>query len=59
MKLKHYGLLVGLLAGFAWMWLGVGRMLVVLVVGVIGYVVGGVLDGEIDLQKYIDSFRRK
>ena len=59
MKLRYYGLIVGLVAGFAWMWLGLPRMVVVLVVGAIGYVIGGVLEGEIDLQKYIDALRRK
>lgn len=54
---KHIGLLVGLIVGIVWMALGFEKLVVVAVIGLVGYIVGGVLGGEIDVQRYIDSFR--
>ena len=56
---KHIGLVVGLVVGVVWMALGFEKLVVVCVIGLAGYVAGGVLGGEIDVQRYIDSFRGK
>jgi xanthosine utilization system XapX-like protein len=59
LKGRYVGLAAGLAVGFVWMALGTLRMLAVLVIAAIGYVVGGVLAGEIDVQRYIDLLRKK
>lgn len=59
LKGRYVGLAAGLAVGFVWMALGTLRMLAVLVIAAIGYVVGGVLAGEIDVQRYIDLMRKK
>lgn len=59
MSARHIGLIVGLFAGLVLMTLGLWKVVVILMLGVIGYVVGGVLSGDIDLQRYIDALRRK
>jgi hypothetical protein len=59
LKGRHIGLAAGIVLGLVWVVLGTWQMIGVLLLGVIGYVVGGVLGGEIDLQRYIDLLRRK
>ncbi len=59
MKAKHVGLLVGVIAGIVWMWLGFGALLLCAVLGALGYLVGATLAGDIDLERFIDNLRRK
>jgi uncharacterized membrane protein YeaQ/YmgE (transglycosylase-associated protein family) len=53
------GLFVGLILGAMLELDGFGAMVVVAVIGAIGYVVGKVLQGEIDLGELIDRTRRQ
>lgn len=59
MRIKYIGLIVGLIVGIVWMWLGLPKLAVVLVCGVIGYVIGRILEGELDVQRFIDDLRRR
>lgn len=59
MNTKFKGLIVGLVVGVLWMWLGFGEMLFVAIAAAIGYVIGGMLGGELDVQRFIDGMRRK
>ncbi len=59
MRIKYIGLVIGLLVGIVWMWLGPEKLIVVLVCGVIGYVIGRILEGELDVQRFIDDLRRR
>jgi uncharacterized membrane protein len=59
MRIKHIGLIVGLVVGIVWMWLGLPELIVVLVCGAVGYVVGRILEGELDVQRFIDDLRRR
>ena len=59
MNLRYIGLAVGLVVGVVWMALGFEKLIVVAVIGGVGYLVGGVLAGDIDLQRSIDNLRRK
>ncbi len=52
------GLLAGLLLGIAAATGGFGGFLIALVLGVVGYLVGGHYDGEVDLSKLLGSRRR-
>ncbi|NLG65939.1 MAG: hypothetical protein GX537_10075 [Actinobacteria bacterium] len=59
MKGRNAGLLGGALVGFLWMWLGFGEMLFIGLCAFIGWLVAGVFEGQVDLYKLFDSFRRK
>jgi len=59
MRAAYVGLLVGLAAGIVWSWLGFAALVLTLVCGVIGWVVGLALDGDLDLQKLFDGLRRR
>ena len=59
MSLRYIGLVVGLVVGVVWMALGLEKLVVVCAIGALGYLIGGVLAGEIDVQRSIDSLRRK
>lgn len=59
MSARHIGLIVGLVAGLVLMTLGFWKVIVILILGAIGYAVGGVLSGDIDVQRYLDALRRK
>jgi len=59
MNAKFKGLIVGLVVGVLWMWLGFGEMLFVAIAAAVGYVIGGMLGGELDGQRFIDGLRRK
>ena len=52
------GLFVGLLLGIAWAIGGFGGFLLTAVLGVIGYVVGKVLAGQLDLTPYLGGRNR-
>jgi uncharacterized membrane protein len=58
-SLRYIGLAVGLVVGVVWMALGLEKLIVVGVIGALGYLVGGVLAGEIDVQRSLDNLRRK
>ena len=49
------GIIVGLALGFAVVFASFGEMLVVALFGAIGFVVAKVLDGELDLSRYVSS----
>jgi uncharacterized membrane protein YeaQ/YmgE (transglycosylase-associated protein family) len=53
------GLFVGLILGLILEIDGFGAMVVTAVIGLIGFVVGKVLQGEIDLGELIDRTRRQ
>ncbi|HMK93735.1 MAG TPA: hypothetical protein VK576_12135 [Thermoleophilia bacterium] len=59
MSLRYIGLVIGLVVGVVWVALGLEKLIVVLVIGAVGYLIGGVLAGEIDVQRYLDNLRRK
>ena len=59
MSLRYIGLAVGLVVGVVWMALGLEKLIVACAIGALGYVIGGVLAGEIDVQRSIDNLRRK
>ena len=59
MSLRFIGLGVGLVVGVVWMALGFEKLVVVCAIGALGYLIGGVLAGEIDVQRSIDNLRRK
>ena len=46
---KVIGLLVGLFLGFVWVIWSFGDMVLVALVGLIGYLVGAVVSGQLDL----------
>jgi hypothetical protein len=41
------------------MWLGFWALLFVAVAAAVGYLAGGVVGGDIDVQRYIDRVRRR
>jgi hypothetical protein len=57
MNATHTGLLAGLILGAAVVIGGFSALLVALLVGVIGFVVGRVLDGELDLGELLGRGR--
>lgn len=57
MNATNTGLLAGLILGAAVMIGGFNALLVALLVGVIGFVVGRVLDGELDLGELLGRGR--
>lgn len=59
MNAAYKGAIVGFVIGVLWMWLGFGEMLFVAIAAAVGYVVGGVLSGDLDLQRMLDNLRRK
>ncbi|HEV7930857.1 MAG TPA: hypothetical protein VGP70_00840 [Actinomadura sp.] len=56
MSRRQYGFLVGIL--IAWLWASEGLLAAVaaVVAGLIGYGVGCVLEGDVDLHELIDRF---
>lgn len=57
MNATHTGLLVGLILGVATAFGGLSAFLIALVLGAIGFVVGRILDGELDLGELIGRNR--
>lgn len=53
------GLFAGLLLGITLVLDGFGSMLIVALLGAIGFVVGKVLEGEIDLTEYLSGSRAR
>jgi uncharacterized membrane protein len=58
-KGKYIGPLAGALVGLLWMTIGFGEMLFVAICAFIGWLVVGVLEGELDLRGFYDNLRRK
>lgn len=58
MSTSTIGLIAGLLLGIATAAGGFGGFLIALVLGVVGYLVGGHYDGELDLSKVLNGRRR-
>lgn len=58
MTTSTIGLLAGLLLGIAAATGGFYGFLIALVLGVVGYLVGGQYDGEIDLGKFLNGKKR-
>lgn len=56
MTTTQLGILVGIALGFAGAFGGFGAFIIVLVLGAVGFVVGRVLEGEVDLDAV---FRRR
>jgi uncharacterized membrane protein len=57
MKPTVIGTFVGLLLGLALVLQGFGDMLIVALIGAIGYVIGKVVAGEVDLGRYLGQRR--
>lgn len=53
MSATHTGLLAGLILGAAGVIGGFSAFLVALIVGILGFVVGRVIDGELDLSSIL------
>jgi hypothetical protein len=53
------GLFVGLLLGITLVIDGFGSMLIVALLGAVGWLVGKVLEGEIDLTEYLSGSRAR
>jgi nitrate/nitrite transporter NarK len=58
MTTSSIGLLAGLLLGIAAAVGGFGGFLIALVLGVVGYAIGGHYDGEVDLGKLLGGRHR-
>jgi len=58
MNNTQFGILVGLIVGIAWIAFGFASVLLGLIIAAIGYFVGKVLDGQVDLQSYIQRYSR-
>jgi uncharacterized membrane protein len=59
MAASALGLITGLISGLALALGGFYEFLIVLVFGAIGLAVGKVIDGELDLSRYVDRARRR
>jgi hypothetical protein len=58
-KGKSLGLLIGVVVGVVWAWLGFKDLLLVALCGFIGWLIVGVLEGELDVRNFYDNLRRK
>ncbi len=59
MSRSTLGLLVGLFLGAVLVFDNFGGMLIVALIGVIGFAVGKVVDGELDLAQYLQGRSRR
>ncbi|WP_462186371.1 MULTISPECIES: DUF2273 domain-containing protein [unclassified Frankia] len=59
MRSSALGLIIGLIAGLALAFGGFGEFLIVLVFGAIGLVIGKVVDGDLDITRYVGGDRRR
>ena len=59
MRSSTVALFVGLILGLAYILTDFGEMLVVAAFGVVAFVIGKVIEGEIDLSGYIGGGRRQ
>ncbi|MGF7235401.1 MAG: DUF2273 domain-containing protein [Frankia sp.] len=51
----YLGILIGFVLGFALIFGGFGDMLIVALFGAIGFAVNRVIDGELDLSRFLGS----
>jgi hypothetical protein len=58
-KGKSLGLVIGVVVGVVWAWLGFKDLLLVALCGFIGWLIVGVLEGELDVRNFYDNLRRK
>jgi hypothetical protein len=56
MSNTQFTILMGFLAGVFWIAFGFIAVLLGIVLAIVGYFVGRVLDGQIDLQSYIQRY---
>jgi uncharacterized membrane protein len=59
MRASALGLLTGLIAGLALAFGGFGELVVVLILGAIGLGIGKVIDGDLDITRYVGGDRRR
>ncbi|WP_322760136.1 hypothetical protein [Frankia sp. Cr2] len=59
MRSSAIGLITGLISGLALAFGGFGDFLIVLIFGAIGLFVGKVLDGDIDINRYVSGGERR
>ncbi|KJE24953.1 hypothetical protein FF36_00564 [Frankia torreyi] len=59
MRAAALGLITGLIAGLALAFGGFSEFLIVLVFGAVGLVVGKVVDGDLDITRYVGGDRRR
>ncbi len=52
------GVFLGFILGVAWVAFGFQSVLLGVILGAVGYFVGRVLDGQVDLQSYIQRYSR-
>lgn len=55
----QFGILLGFLIGAAWIAFGFNSILLGIIFAVVGYFVGRVLDGQVDLQAYLQRYSRQ
>jgi hypothetical protein len=53
------GLVVGLALGFVLVFAGFGEMLIVALFGAIGFVIAKIIEGDLDLARYVSSRDRR
>jgi hypothetical protein len=58
-KGKSLGLLIGVIVGVVWAWLGFKDLLLVALCGFVGWLIVGVLEGELDVRNFYENLRRK
>lgn len=59
MPASALGLITGLIAGLALVFGNFGDFLVVLLIAAVGYLVGRLVDGDLDLTRYLDGRQRE
>ena len=59
MRGRYIGLLVGAAVGVVWGWLGFKDLLIVALCAFVGWLVVGMLEGEVDVRGFFDNLRRK
>jgi hypothetical protein len=57
MPASALGLITGLVSGLALVFGSFGDFLIVLLIGALGFLVGRVVDGELDLTRYLGNRR--
>ncbi|WIG60661.1 MAG: hypothetical protein OJF49_003409 [Ktedonobacterales bacterium] len=51
------GLAVGVVLGIVWAWLGFGAVLLVAALGAVGWLIGGIATGEVDVVSIWEGLR--
>lgn len=55
MRSAQIGLLVGVVLGFALVFGSFGDMLIVALIGAVGFLIGKAVDGDLDVSRYLGS----